>query len=303
MRRKLVGTLVLAAAALTTASCAKPAGVDGNLTNGWPRMAEAKIEVPAAGACYTAPSGADPSEVTKWPAAVACDTSHNVETVHVGTFTGADADRSTPPPGGGPGRRKAYEECGEKAKEYLGDDWRLGRLQLFLVTPVALHWEAGARWFRCDLVEYKDLDEYEIVTRTASMKGGLGQGAPLRLGCLTITQSADKRIDKMTPVECTTSHNGEFAGVFNAPDGTYPADQTARETQNLNGCRGIVAAFAGIPDDSNFRYRTGQIASGFTKSDWELGNRGVRCYIWPGKNVTSSLKGVGPNGLPINYAN
>lgn len=302
MRRKLSGVVALAVAVGALSACAKPAGVDGNLTNGWPRLPEAKISVPDAGACYSI-SGGDPSDVTKWPEPVKCDASHNVETMFVGTFTGADGDRTTPPPVGSPGRRKAYEECAEKSKEFLGDDWRIGRVELFLVIPIATHWEAGARWFRCDVVEYKDLEDYDVVVRTTSAKGALAAGGPARLGCLTITTGADKRIDKMLPADCNTVHNGEFAGLFVAPDTAYPADTPTREAQNLNGCRPIVAAYAGIPDDTNFRYRTGQIASGFAKADWELGNRGVRCYIWPGKNVSTSLKGVGPAGLPINYSN
>jgi hypothetical protein len=63
----------------------------------------------------------------------------------------------------------------------------------------------------------------------------------------------------------------------------------------------VVASYAGIPNDSNFTYRTGQVATPFNKASWELGNRGVRCYIWLNKNVSNSLKGVGTGGLPINY--
>lgn len=290
----------LLAAVILLAGCARPAGVDGNLTNGWPMPAEPKLPMPAAPACYNVP-GEDPESVGKWPAPVDCGTEHTVETAFIGQFTGADAQRTSPPSSGGPERRAAYQECATQAKAYLGDDWRVGRLELFLVLPIELHWEAGARWYRCDLVEYKDLEDFKIVTRAASLKGGLAAGGELRLACTSVTAAGDA-IDKVLPAACNATHNGEFAGVFDHADGPYPTDQAARSKANLEGCRGVVATFAAIPNDSNFQYRTGQVASPFSKAAWELGNRGVRCFIWTPKNVSNSLKGAGPGGLPINYA-
>jgi hypothetical protein len=292
--------VLLAIAGVALSACTKPPGVDGNLTNGWPAMPEAKIAVPTAPACYSV-TQSDPTEVTKWPAPVECTAAHTVETIYVGQFSGSDGDRTTPPAIGSPARRTAYEQCAGQAKTFLGDDWRTGRMDLFLVTPIALHWEAGARWFRCDVMEYKDLEDYEVVNRTSSMKDALGSTAALRVGCLNITTTAANDIDKMTNADCASAHNGEFAGIWDAPDGTYNPDANARKTANLNGCRGIVAAFAGVPNDANFQYRTGQVATPFSKPSWELGNRGVRCYIWTGKNVNKSLKGAGTAGLPINY--
>jgi hypothetical protein len=65
----------------------------------------------------------------------------------------------------------------------------------------------------------------------------------------------------------------------------------------------VVAAFAGVPDDDKVRYRIGQITYGFGKADWDLGNRGARCYIWlENKTFTSSMRGAGPGALPINVA-
>ena len=302
MRRKVLGALALAATAvLVLAGCGKPAGTDGDLTNGWAMLPAAKIVVPTAPACYTADDD-DLTTITKWPEATDCTKSHNVELIYVGQFSDADASSSSgPPASGSPGRRTAYETCASQAKTYLGADWRAGRLELTLDVPISQQWEAGARWYRCDVQEYKDLQNYEVLDRTASLKSGLVGSAELKLSCMTITETSAQEIDKILPVACSTSHNGEFAGVWDAPDGPYPTDANARKTANLNGCRGVVASYAGIPNDSNFTYRTGQVATPFNKAAWELGNRGVRCYIWLNKNVSNSLKGVGTGGLPINY--
>jgi len=302
VRRKVLGAMALAATAvLVLAGCGKPAGTDGDLTNGWAMLPAAKIVVPTAPACYTADDD-DLTTITKWPEATDCTKSHNVELIYVGQFSDADADSSSgPPASGSPGRRTAYETCASQAKTYLGADWRSGRLELTLDVPISQQWEAGARWYRCDMQEYKDLQNYEVLDRTTSLKGGLVGSADLKLGCMTITETSAQEIDKILPVACSSAHNGEFAGVWDAPDGAYPTDANARKTANLNGCRAVVASYAGIPNDSNFTYRTGQVATPFNKASWELGNRGVRCYIWLNKNVSNSLKGVGTGGLPINY--
>jgi len=291
---------VVLAAVAALSGCGKPAGVDGNLINGWALPAEPKIPVPTAPACYNV-AAEDPTDVQKWPEAVDCATTHTVETIYVGQFTGDAAQQSSPPPSGGPDRRSAFAQCTSSAKDYLGGDWRAGRAELFLVLPIELHWDAGARWFRCDVVEYKDLESYSIVDRQTSMKGALSGTGDLLLGCATVAASGDS-IDTVLPSPCSAAHNGEFTGVFDNPDGDYPADSAARSKANLDGCRGIVAAYTGIPNDKDFQYRVGQVASPFSKASWELGNRGVRCYVWTPKTFTNSLKGVGVGGLPINYA-
>jgi hypothetical protein len=300
--RRIFGPVALAAAALLLlAGCGKPAGTDGDLVNGWAMLPTAKIVVPTAPACYDSIED-DLSAVTKWPAPVDCTASHNVELIYVGQFTGAAGDATTPPASGGADRKTAYQTCAAQAKTYLGDDWRNGSLELNLDLPVATLWEAGARWYRCDLQQYKDLNDYGIADLTASLKGSLSNPTGnVRLGCVAITETSASAIDKMLPISCTTAHNGEYAGVWDAPDGPYPDDATARRTANLNGCRGVVSAYAGIPNDNNFTYRTGQVATPFNKAEWELGNRGVRCYIWLNKSVSTTLKGAGAGGLPINY--
>jgi hypothetical protein len=299
VRRKLLAGALLALGALALSGCADPPGVDGNLTNNWPAMPEAKVPVPAEKVCYQVSTN-NPAEVTRWPPSVACTENHTVETLHVGAFSGEDAQRTSPPPVGGPGRRKAYEECAASAKTVLGDDWRTGRLEVFVVTPMATQWEGGARWFRCDVVEYNNLDDFEVVPRGESLQGALTGARKLGLGCFNATEK-NGDIDTMVPIDCTAAHNTEYTGVWDAPDGPYPDDAGARNKVHLAGCRAVTAAYAGIPNDSNFQYRTGQITFPFTKADWEQGNRGVRCYLWLNKNVSRSLKGAGVAGLPINY--
>lgn len=301
MRAKVVGAVLAAAAVLVLAGCGGlPPGVDGNLTDDWSAMPAATIPVPPAPACYDV-TEPEPG-MTRLPPVVDCTASHTVETVHVGGFTGADAATDVPPPDGGPAQQRAYADCTQRADSWLGGDWRTGRIGLDMTLPDPAQWTAGARWYRCDLVEFTDLDSAGVAGRTGSMRGALTGARPLALGCFKVTTKGGD-IDTMVATDCAAPHNSEFAGVWDAPPGDYPADPDKRQTIQLNGCRGVVASFAGVPNDGMVRYRTGQITFGFGKAEWDLGNRGARCYLWmDNKSLTRSLKGAGTRGLPVNSA-
>ncbi|WP_327006984.1 septum formation family protein [Dactylosporangium sp. NBC_01737] len=306
MRRAVV--LVVAAVTLL-GGCARPpapAATDGDLVNGWPMLPAATLIEPVAPACYPLPGGTASADVTSWPAPVACTAPHEVELISVGRFTGADAERATPPSAGGPAMRGAYTRCADDAKTLLGADWRSGRISLSVDVPSPLLWDAGARWFRCDLQALQDIDRFSIASRTTSLRGALSpDGGELRIGCVKVTTKpggAANAIDRIFPAPCTQPHEGEFAGIYEPPAGEYIADGDARSSANLAGCRPVVAGFVAVPDDANFRSRTGLVTMPYDKMAWELGNRGVRCFVWPPKPVHASLRGAGTKGLPITIA-
>jgi hypothetical protein len=261
-------------------------------------MPAPQLQVPAVYACYD--MGDASGGQSQLPAPLDCGVQHNMETVHIGLFGGDAVTADTPPPDGSPARQQAYSDCANAANGFLGGDWRTGRIGLDVVPVSPRQWTAGGRWYRCDLYEFKDLNNYEVADRTSSLKGALSGSRPLALGCFKSTTKGDS-IDTMNGVDCGTSHNTEFVGVWDAPAGAYPDDETARAKADRSGCRSVIASFAGVPNDANMQYRVGQIYDGFGKAQWDLGNRGVRCYIWMNnKTYTRSFRGVGAGGLPIN---
>jgi hypothetical protein len=262
--------------------------------NGWQAIPVPQPYQPVDHGCYTLSPSAIWS-TNKLTEPVACTDSHNVETYTVGTFTGADAERTTAPPDGGAERRRANEQCMTAATAYLGDEWHAGRVDVVLTTPKDNQWSGGGRWFRCDLVEWGVNDS--VVARTTSLKGALTGSRPVALGCLKATEKDDD-IEFGATVPCDQAHDAEYAGVYTAPDGPYPTDATARTKLRSDGCHAVVASFAGVPNDKDLKYRTGLIYGGLANERWTLGDRTVRCYIWPGKPVSRSLKGAGPGVLP-----
>ncbi len=302
MRRWIAAIALGGATALALSACGNPAGVDGDLTDDWVAVSEPKPFVPPAEVCHSG-DYADVAYLSSFNP-VDCASSHRLETVHVGEFTGSAASGSAPPAKGSPEIRTAYAECDAKTKEYVGSDWRNGRLWLGVVLPSPQAWAGGSRWFRCDVTELANVeDNGDATSRTGSLKGVLKSASPLSLGCYQVKLARDSSIDTMPAVQCTKDHNSEFVGVYGAPDGAYPS-KSADWDKLHNECRKIIAKYAGVPNDGNLKYRTGVISLPGNEDEWKGGNRGVRCYLWLSeRKVNRSMKGAGPGGLPIQYEN
>ncbi|HEY8472235.1 MAG TPA: septum formation family protein [Natronosporangium sp.] len=284
-----------AAFTLLLAGCTLPDGVDGDLTDEWQPLSEPEVFVPEVGVCHAEPYDAEGTLDTYAP--VDCAEEHVTETVYVGEFT---ADRVTPPePETGPWR-EAFGECEDGAADYLGADYRYARLWLGVVVPSTEAWDGGARWFRCDVLEYDEVIVPDA-TRTGSLAGALAdESAELRLGCFEV-DATETEVERMDPVACDEPHQAEFVGVWLAPEGDYPdGDDEAAADQVHAGCRETVAEYVDVPVDDDLPFRTGTIADWVDEEDWNNGDRGFRCYLWlNGDDINESLRGAGPDALPI----
>ncbi|MCZ7424370.1 septum formation family protein [Micromonospora sp. WMMA1949] len=296
MRRWWTAVTVGAVMALALGGCAAPAGVDRDLTDDWPAFAAPVGFVPQSGACH--PTVADVGYLSGYQP-VDCAAPHRTETLHVGTMTGAEAERSAPPRTGSAGMRAAHADCGRQVTRAVGADWRSGRLRLAVVFPSTLAWSGGARWYRCDVAEVTDLDEGAVAQRTGSLRGALKPGSKLALGCFNPKLRKDE-VESMRPVACTSKHHAEFVGVYQAPDISYAEfDRTPLRTHKA--CRGLIAKYAGLPNDGNMQYRAGTIIYHPYEEQWRDGDRGVQCFLWvSGRTLTKSVKGAGAKALPIN---
>jgi Septum formation len=297
MRRAWRVALVGAALAVLAAGCAKPTGTDNDLTNAWPAFDKAVTPTPKVGACYS-----DKLDTT-WYAddfsgAVDCSGSHQTETVFVGTFSGTEAGRSSPPLAGTPSRAEAYGQCMKAANDYLGDDWHNAKVVLGLVLPSDKAWTGGARWYRCDVVAFDDFG-LETVRGVGSVKGGLQGSRALAITCVTITADGSRRVTGEKDTPCDQPHNAEFAGLYTAPARDWPDRDTESKLAN-DGCRGVWARFLGLGGNgSSGSNYVGWWARGFDEDQWKLGDRTEICYVvaLDGNNlsapkVVGSMKGI-----------
>ncbi|MFY1649805.1 septum formation family protein [Solwaraspora sp. WMMB762] len=292
---RMVALLAAASLAVTAGCAAPPPGTDGTLTDGWAGFGEPTIFVPQAGTCHRdeAASGSG-----RYYRPVDCDELHLVETVHVGTFTGADAQRTTAPVGNVPARETARVECDARAAEFLGDIWQHGLLDMTVLMPPQAAWSAGARWFRCDLIEISSVFRGTVLPRTGSLRGTLADGGALRLGC-HVVRWGDDHLEALEPVDCARPHHGEFVGAFDggALPSSWPGDEAIQES-----CLLMIADYADLPVDEDLPYRvaTFWFRTG-NPSVWE-GDLRVRCFLYVPDFTTPlvrSAKGGGPDLFPV----
>lgn len=301
-----------------------PDGVDGDLTSGWDGFSEALGFAPEAEVCHAQPYQDEAPLADYQP--VDCADPHLVQTVHVGTLPEEAAELEAPPAPDSEERRAAYQECDEQAAEFLGDDFRHGRLWLGVAVPSEAGWDGGARWFRCDLMEVESVYG-DPVERSGSLAGALADDAgqddgsddadsddagaeteppdqaadpDIRLGCYQVSVDEDA-VEEMTEVQCDEPHEAEFVGAWQAPDGPYPdPGDTDVADEVYEGCREQVAAYVDVPVDGDLTFRTGTIADWMSEEDWVAGDRAFRCYLWlPDTELTESLAGAGSDALPV----
>jgi hypothetical protein len=139
-----------------------------------------------------------------------------------------------------------------------------------------------------------------VKRRSGNLKDVLKAGPPMAHGCFkAVLGSGGSTISAMNPVSCGTAHGAEFAGVWTAPDTSY--EDFEKNTQRAHdGCRGVVAKWAKVPNDGNIKFRTGTIIYFPNEAEWADGDRGVQCFLWiSDQDLRRSMKGAGPGALRI----
>jgi hypothetical protein len=288
-------TLVLAG------GCGYPPGVDGDLTNGWGAIGVPTGFTPVAETCHLANFSTSGARATYEE--VDCELKHRTETVYVGTYPSPAAEAADPPAQDSAGARAAYATCDAKTTAYVGGPWRTARLWIGVTQPTRAAWTGGARWFRCEvLVSSSVEDDGGLVQRVGTLAGELKDPvSPLLLTCYRVLLDKDGKIGTMPSSPCAAEHNAEFVGVWDAAKAGYP-ETTKQWDKFHDGCRGLIAKYVGVPDDADLQFRAGVISLPGGDDVWELGDRGVRCYLWlDAATLEATLKGKGSKAMPVQY--
>lgn len=297
------GRLRAAAAAvllvLTLGGCAAKVAGDGDVSGDWAILPEPKVPLPANNVCR------DSSEsLFDWDLAAfdtpptTCADKHASETYYVGTITDAKTVALNEAPGAGePAFKPIYQTCVKKAAEFLGGDYHRARVAVAAVVATDLQWRAGARFYRCELVEIQAGDK--IVRRGGSAKDGLRGKRPLAIGCANDKVDSDGYITSFSWVACSKPHTMEFTGLYTHPDGKRPSESKL-EDKASDGCLSVGAAYTGyslsrLESIGGYAW----VYSGWNDSEtmWSLGDRVRRCYLgpYPAKKKTGSIKGKLPS--------
>jgi putative regulator of septum formation len=289
-RMRRIAAIIAAASVLALGACSTlPAGLDGNLTNTWSSMPAPTASLPIVGDCYNS-TNPDMQENTPLP----CASVHEIEVVSVGEFTGSDATATEPPASGSSAIQAAYATCDSNATSYLGGDFHGGLLGLDAVTPDRDAWQGGARWYGCEAYEIEGISNSNPVDVNVSLKGVLNHAEPLKLSCVTWTNT-EGYLDDFLAASCAKPHTGEYVGVYDAPPLPFPSEKTFDAIAG-DGCSGVLARFLGLPSDSSYSPTIGEAWLYIDSDDWDQGDHEIRCFAnayTHDRKFIGSVKGIG----------
>jgi hypothetical protein len=224
-------------------------------------------DAPADGACRVldAEDVALPSNDTP---AVDCTEPHTAETFEVDELP---ADLQDLDPDAREIGAFVYTSCSRSFQRFLeADDSAVMRTVVSWAwfRPSDEAWDAGARWYRCDVVGGgEQLTDYRDLPETAK---GLLEGMPPDEWMVCAT---GRTVDGSPKVPCSEPHTWRAVTTIKVgeADEEYPGDRIV-EVTTRDYCSDSVGAWLGYPASYDFGYTF------FRQAEWEAGNRRSVCW-------------------------
>ena len=225
------------------------------------------LEPPENGACRVL-EPADVAESSNDSPTVPCGQPHTAETYVVAQFGDdlAEAEYDDPQLAS-----EAYRRCSRDFRRFTGADESLALrtvLSWAWFRPTEEAWEAGARWFRCDVVGGTDTSA-TLVDLPRTAKGVLLGIPPDRwIACV-----AGDKVEGAPQVPCSEPHQWRAATTIVVGDekDTFPGERLV-EVLSRDYCSESVGAWMNYPLDYEFAYTY------FGEPEWEAGNRRSICW-------------------------
>jgi hypothetical protein len=204
---------------------------------------------------------------------VDCAEEHTALTIHVGSLATliGDTAYSVDSP---PVQEELAERCPRQLARFVGgneEDRRLSRIQAVWFSPTLEDYEAGADWFRCDLVAFGNGDRLMRLPDDVRLRGVLDRPAGQRVFGLCGT--ARPGADDFRRVNCGRSHSWVAISTIDLDGGRqYPGQDEVREAGE-DECADQARDRAG-DDAEEFSY-------GWewpTRGQWEAGQRYGYCW-------------------------
>lgn len=225
------------------------------------------VEAPELGACRVL----GPEDVTARSNAtktVECTERHTAETFAVGDLPEElqDADYDSEELGA-----FAYQTCSAKFQSFLGADESLVMRTVVSwawFRPSEKAWEAGARWYRCDVVGGSEQSKRFVELPTTA--AGLLEGPPKDRWLVCVNGDS---VQESPKIPCTEPHNWRAVTTIKLgePDDPYPGDRLV-EVTTRDYCSESVGAWLGYPPEYDFGYTY------FHEGEWKAGNRRSVCW-------------------------
>lgn len=227
---------------------------------------ELSLQRPELGACRLL-TPADIAETSNASPVVDCSERHTAETFAVGAFPEKVGEEIDDPALGA----YVYEVCERKFRTFLGGTESL--VMRAMVTwawfrPTAEQWDAGARWWRCDVVGGGE-ESTELVALPETAAGLLlGRPDDTWMVCVDGPSVADS-----VKIPCSRKHTWRAVTTIVLGDemDPYPGDRLV-EVRTRDYCSRSVGAWLNYPVDYDFGF------TWFHEAEWEAGNRRSICW-------------------------
>ncbi|HSV39829.1 MAG TPA: septum formation family protein [Nocardioidaceae bacterium] len=279
--RRWVTLWLVVAAVLTASACSGDTddpGADGSPTtsdSGSPTPARPVVPpAPREGACYRLELD-QLTEPTNESKPVRCAKQHTAQTIHVGRLRlvvdghaiAVDSPRV---------RQQVATDCPRRLASYVGGDDQdraLSRFRVVWFSPTLEQADAGARWFRCDLVSFGRGDDLQRQEGTVP-KGILGRSDGLDLFGLCGT--AEPGSPGFERVLCSLPHTWQAIATIGLAGGeAYPGEDAVRD-EGDGDCQDRVRALENFALTFTYGWEWP------TKAQWRAGQRFGYCWAESG---------------------
>ena len=120
--------------------------------------------------------------------------------------------------------------CEPRAARWLGTDpggLRLSRLTAVWFVPTPEQVDAGASWFRCDVIGFDRGDHLQPLPPPAQLKGVLAGAGAARYALCGTDRPGSRKFQRVT---CSLRHSWKAVAAIDLPGGrAYPGDKAVRE--------------------------------------------------------------------------
>ncbi len=210
----------------------------------------------------------DVAQPTNSTGPVSCDQPHTAQTYAVGSLPAAFDDASYDD---GKEVAFAYRTCTQRFIRFMGADESLAMrtvLSWAWFRPSKSAWDAGARWYRCDVIGGGDqIRTFIDLPKTTK---GLLLGRPDD-DWMVCAQGAS--VSGSVKVPCSEKHDWRAVTtiVLGSQTDPYPGDRVV-QSRTRDFCSKSVGAWLDYPVDYDFGY------SWFHAPEWDAGNRRSVCW-------------------------
>ena len=242
-------------------------GVSGCVGSSHAQPSAADKAAPDLGACRLL-SPADVARPSNATAQISCEQPHTAQTYAVGSLPKQFADTSYDDD-----KLAAfgYQTCASGFIRFTGADESLAMRSILSwawFRPSKAAWDAGARWYRCDVIGGGD--QARSYVDLPSDAKGLLLGRP-KDEWMVCAQGAT--VSGSVKVPCTEKHDWRAVTtiVLGTRGDDYPGDRIV-QLRTRDFCSKSVGAWLDYPVDYDFGY------SWFHQAQWDVGNRRSVCW-------------------------